>query len=361
MIRYSVFGLLYTRTCPLSCRHCIIESSPKATDKMTPAMALSYIQVIPKYSDTVCITGGEPMLYYNEILPLIREAKRLGLLVSMVTGAGWVSLNKPEIARERMLGLKEAGLDNLLISWDDYHEEFSPAENALLLIEFCKEIGLAHHVRGVIPAFGPNPKIEQKLVTIDVRYEKVGIMRLGTATLLPEDHFQFSEETRRGGCSTALQGVVEPDGMVYACCGPSRYSKKTSPLVLGNTNDENLDTILHRAVRDPLIQAISSVGPYGLLQLIKQDPTLQNVLPVRERYIGICDLCLDLTNLPVIVQRLRERLSEPEIRVALTAAHLYSRAGSDLRQLAPPMLGAPAYSPTDVQEMYSTVHPTDSL
>lgn len=66
--------------------------------------------------------------------------------------------------------MKQEGLDNLLVSW----EEFSPVENALLLIELCKEIGLANFVGGVIPQFGPDPRIEQKLVNIDVRYEKVG-------------------------------------------------------------------------------------------------------------------------------------------------------------------------------------------
>ncbi|NYF78406.1 MoaA/NifB/PqqE/SkfB family radical SAM enzyme [Granulicella arctica] len=303
---------------------------------MTPAQASEYLKIIPKYSDQVCFTGGEPLLYYNEILPLIRQAKELGLKATLVTGGGWVSQKKPEIARERMMGLKEAGLDTLLVSWDDYHEEFSPAENALLLVEICKEIGLPNFVRGVMSAFGPNPRIEQKLVNIDVNYQKVSVLRLGTAATLPEEHFTFKAFAGKGGCSTALQAVIEPDGNVYACCGPARFAKKpSSPLVLGNTADEDLDSILHRAVRDPLVEAISSIGPYGLFQLIKDEPSLRGLLPVRDRYTGICELCLDMNDVPAVVQRIRERLDDDGVRMAIAAAHLYSQTSPELRALTP--------------------------
>ncbi len=334
MIQYEVFGLLYTRTCPLSCRHCIIESSPKAEGKMTPEQASAYIKVIPRYSEQLCFTGGEPLLYYNEIVPLIREAKQIGLLVSLVTGAGWVSQKKPEIARERVRVLKDAGLDTLLISWDDYHEEWSAPENVELLLSLCKEYGLPAYVRGVMAAFGPNPRIEEKLVQIDVPYQKIGVVRLGHAATLPTNHFTFSEMPGPGGCGTIFQPVIEPDGYVYACCGPSRSSHRTSPLVLGNTFDEDLDSILHRAVRDPLLEAISTIGPYGLFQLIKEDPNLRDLLPVRDRYTGVCELCLDMNDVPEVVEGLRRRLGDHDILTMLTAASLFHGSSPELRALA---------------------------
>jgi organic radical activating enzyme len=334
MIRYDVFGLLYTRTCPLSCRHCIIESSPKATGKMTPEIASEYIKVIPKYSSQLCFTGGEPLLYYSEIVPLIRQATEIGLLVSLVTGAGWVSQSKPEIARERVQGLKEAGLKTLLISWDDYHEEFSPQENVLLLIELCKEFDLPVYVRGVMTSFGPNPRIAEKLVNIKVSYQKINVVRLGNAAELPEEHFTFVDFPNQGHCGTVYQPVIEPDGYVYACCGPSRSSKRSSPLVLGNTFEEDLDSILHRAVNDPVLEAIGTIGPTGLYHLVKDDPDMQDLLPTRKQYTGICELCLDLNNVPEIVQRMRDRMDSDDVRKLLVAAHIYNTASSELRDLS---------------------------
>jgi hypothetical protein len=332
MIRYATIGLMYTRTCPLSCRHCIIESSPKATDKMQQSVASEYIKVIPKFSDQMCFTGGEPLLYYNELLPLIRQAKAIGLVVSMVTGAGWVSTSKPHIARERIAGIKAAGMDSLVVSWDVYHEEFSPPENALLVLEAAKDVGLNVQVRGVMPATGPLPRIEQKLVNINVLYQKEAILRLGAAASLPEDHFNFGEMPKTGGCGTIFQPIIEPNGQVYACCGPSRGSKNPdSPLVLGNTNEESLESIFDRAVRDPLLEAISSIGPYALFGLIKDDPSLRGVLPVRDRYTGICEACLDMNDVPAVVAKLRERISEPEINSLLVATRLYQQSSPELR------------------------------
>jgi len=332
MIRYSTVGLLYTRTCPLACRHCIIESSPKETDKIQQDVASQYINVISKYSNQLCFTGGEPLLYYNEIVPLIRQGKELGLGVSLVTGAGWVSTAKPLIARERIFGIKKAGLDSLVVSWDSYHEEFSPPENALLLLALAREAGLSVQVRGVMSSSGPSPRIEQTLVSINVQYQKTKIVRLGSAIKLPEDHFTFGDIPMTGGCANILQPVIEPNGQVYACCGPSRSSKSAnSPLILGNTNNESLESIFHRAVRDPIFEAIATVGPHSLFNLIKNDPSLSDILPERSHYTGICELCLDMNDLPTLVERLRERLSETRVSKVLAATRLYHQADLQLR------------------------------
>ena len=299
---------------------------------MQQRVASEYIKVIPKYSDQLCFTGGEPLLYYNEIVPLIRQGKELGLGVSLVTGAGWVNTAKPHIARERIFGIKQAGLDSLVVSWDAYHEEFSPSENALLLLELAGEAGLSVQVRGVMSSDGPSPRIEQTLININVKYQKVKILRLGSAARLPEDHFVFGDIPRTGGCANILQPVIEPNGQVYACCGPSRSGKSaSSPLILGNTNNESLESIFHRAVRDPLLEAIATIGPHSLFNLIKNDPSLSDVLPLRSHYTGICELCLDMNDLPVVVQRVRERLSETGVSRLLTATRLYSQADSSLR------------------------------
>jgi len=299
---------------------------------MQQSVASEYIKVIPKYSDQLCFTGGEPLLYYNEIVPLIRQGKELGLRVSLVTGAGWVNTAKPHIARERIFGIKQAGLDSLVVSWDSYHEEFSPPENALLLLELAAEVGLSVQVRGVMSSSGPSPRIEQTLVNINVNYQKVKLLRLGSAARLPEDHFIFGDIPRTGGCANIMQPVIEPNGQVYACCGPSRNSKNaSSPLILGNTNNESLESIFHRAVRDPLLEAIATVGPHSLFNLVKNDPSLSDILPVRSRYTGICELCLDMNDLPAVVERLRERLSETGVSKVLTATRLYHQAGLQMQ------------------------------
>ncbi|MEO6802784.1 MAG: radical SAM/SPASM domain-containing protein [Granulicella sp.] len=327
---------MYTATCPLECRDCIVSASPRAQGKMTPETALECIKIIPKYSDTVCFTGGEPMLYYNEILPLVREANALGLMVTMVTGCGWVRLEKEHIARERIFALKEAGLTTLCVSWDVYHEEFAPKEYPLLIIKLCKEAGIPVVVRGVIGASGEISNIKETLIQIEVPYQRAQLMRLGSAETLPDDHFAFNPTMEKlgGACSVINTPVVEYNGRVYACCGPSRHSKSAeSPLVLGDITKESLDSILYRSVRDPILEAINTIGPLGVFRLMNEDPAMKDLLPVRAFYTGFCELCLDMFDIPDLVAKIRERLSTADALRLLTAAKMFEQADLEMKKM----------------------------
>jgi hypothetical protein len=334
MLQYTTVGLLYTRTCPLACRHCIIESSPKAEGKMRQDTAAEYLRTITAYSKEVCFTGGEPLLYYTEVVELIRFAVSLGLETSVVSGAGWVRVDKTEIARERVRGLKEAGLKKLCISWDQYHEEFSPRAQAELLASLAQEFEIEVVVRGVVPANRRDAR--PKTVFGGVAAEFQSLIQLGTARTLPEEQFLKLDEPPRGACSTVLTPSIEPDGNVYACCGPARFGKTGSPLLLGNTGEESLGAILERGRRDPILKAISLVGPFGLYQLLKKTDRYEEVFQRRRHYNNMCDLCLDMTDLPDVVTRLRARLSDADGRAMLMAAEMLQRKKAAQEQFVAP-------------------------
>jgi len=119
-----------------------------------------------------------------------------------------------------------------------------------------------------------------------------------------------------------MSTVIEHDGTVYACCGPSHFSANHSPLRLGNAEEEPLETILDRAVNDPILEVISLLGPYGLYILLQQSE-LKHLYIARKSYNSICDLCLDLTNLPEVVSTIRDQLlKDRSAQVLITAARL---------------------------------------
>ena len=332
-MRYKTVGLLYTRTCPLQCGHCIIESSPRATGKMQPAVAESYIRTIVQYADEVCFTGGEPLLYYNEVVELIRMARQLGLRVSLVSGAGWVRTDKAHIARERVRGLAEAGLNKICISWDQYHEEFSPRANAQLLGSLAAEYGIDVVVRGVVPADLEGEKPTVMFDRFPAQFQN--LIQLGAAKSLPESQFLHYAEPPRGACDVVLTPAIEPDGNVYACCGPSRFATSTSPLRLGNTNEESLDAIFARGVNDPILNALLTIGPRGLLDLLKKTSAYPEFEP-RMHYNNVCDLCMDLTDVPAIVDAVRGKLSDAEGKAMLMAAAMIQAKRRGLLPEAPP-------------------------
>jgi MoaA/NifB/PqqE/SkfB family radical SAM enzyme len=331
MPKFDVIGLLYTRTCPLACGHCIIESSPKAQDKMQFDAAMEMLPTIAHHATTVCFTGGEPLLYHAEIVKLIEAAKRLGLKTSLVSGAGWV--RKRALAEVRVAQLQQAGLDKLCVSADRFHEEYSPKERAHLLVELARRAGITVLVRGVIPATLTASEEKQRFAPGNINYDPVPLVRLGAARNLPDEQFHHLASPPKGRCRVALSPVVEPDGTVYACCGPSRYAHQPSPLILGNVRDESLDTILSRGAADPLLKALWLIGPYGLLELLRNRLDTQHLISLRKSYTGICELCLDLTDSLTVVAALRTRLTHTDAQALLTAAALWAKgsaAGQDV-------------------------------
>jgi len=321
MIRHRAIGLLYTRTCPLACRHCITESSPQAKGRMRPEQVRRYLPAIRRFTQHLSFTGGEPLLYHREILTLATEATELGLEVSVVTGAGWVTSDA--MAHRRVGELVAAGISRMVISSDRYHEAFTPREHALILARAACDAGIAVDVRTVVPANGNLEDHQEAFRDLPVRFESTSPLKLGAARDLPEADFHWQDGPPKGICNVVLRPVIEPDGTVYACCGPGHFSRRSSPLVLGNAEETPLDEILARGARDPMLEAISLIGPHGLNQLLAGCRRNGVSSPPR-RYSGVCDLCLDLNGSPETVAALRERLEESDAQILLAAARMWA-------------------------------------
>ncbi len=323
MIRHQVVGLMYTRTCPLACRHCITESSPQAKGRMTVAQARRYLPAIARFSSVLSFTGGEALLYYRDILALTAEARAIGLRVSVVTGAGWVK--NEAMARSRLRALQAAGVGSLVVSWDGYHEELAPRENALTVVRLACEIGLRVTVRTITRGDGAREEYHAPFAAFPIRFEAGTIVPLGQAAGLPAEHFPASAGPPKGVCGVVTLPVIEPDGTVYACCGPGHFSASTSPLRLGNAEQEPLEDILARGCADPILEAISLIGPRGLYTLLQGDTAAARRFQPRRTYAGICELCLDINNSPPLVAALRRRLEEPDAQMTLAAARMWAK------------------------------------
>lgn len=80
--------------------------------------------------------------------------------------------------------------------------------------------------------------------------------------------------------------------------------------MLGNAEESPLEEILERGARDPILEAISLIGPAGLQRLI-------GAAPARRRYTGICEACLDINGSADQVRVLRQRLTDTGARFGL--------------------------------------------
>jgi MoaA/NifB/PqqE/SkfB family radical SAM enzyme len=135
MLVPNTFAIHVTYTCPLSCAHCCFSSHPENKDKLPIAHIIETIRTLDQSTiQMVAFTGGEPLLLGDKLVDAVREASSRGFVTRVVTSAYWGK--NLSVARKRLEELKEAGLQEISISWDYFHEEF------VTLIVFLTFFGL---------------------------------------------------------------------------------------------------------------------------------------------------------------------------------------------------------------------------
>jgi MoaA/NifB/PqqE/SkfB family radical SAM enzyme len=86
------------------------------------------------------IGGGEPFGNFDRLLQIVRAARGAGLagIGYVETGGFWAT--DEATVRERLRALADAGMVQLSISADPYHQEFIPPERVRLLFSVAREV-----------------------------------------------------------------------------------------------------------------------------------------------------------------------------------------------------------------------------
>jgi molybdenum cofactor biosynthesis enzyme MoaA len=170
-------GLLLSYKCSIECRDCIYACSPKyrgdwisEEDARTILMQLSAIfnqslnhkpQTI-SFNYSLHFTGGEPFLNFDLLLSLTRMAKELNIPFPFVeTNCYWC--RDDELTRNKLIQLKEAGLDGILISVNPFNIENIPFERMERAARISKDV------------FGANTIVYQEFY-LDL-FKKIGLKK----------------------------------------------------------------------------------------------------------------------------------------------------------------------------------------
>lgn len=136
-------GLLLTYKCNASCEFCYYTCSPKQGGLMPVEMAIITWQSLKELAGDIAkihITGGEPFLYWDRLLEILREAKKhnLGPVDMIETNGFWATDER--IVIERLKTLEELGMNRLKISCDPFHQEYVDIEPVRRLAHIAKEL-----------------------------------------------------------------------------------------------------------------------------------------------------------------------------------------------------------------------------
>ena len=294
---------------------------------MSLRTALGLLDGLNRVTDSITVTGGEPLLYPAEIIELILAARDQGLKVRLGTGGSWELQH--EDSQQVFRALAEVGLHQLILSWDIYHEEFYPLEKAVECARNAAEAGLKVKVAMCTPAHCEGLHHQKSFEAIPVKVQRYGLVRTGRAKGLPHGHFRRYSELPDESCAPVYP-LVDCEGRLFACCGPFYAGPRSHLLTLGSTGKNSAAEMLTEAAEDPLLQFLYTYGPGGLCFLLRKSGW--ESLHVRRRsYTHKCELCLDLTGSREVVTALRSWLSSPEGRGHLAAVYMRrEHSGRDL-------------------------------
>jgi MoaA/NifB/PqqE/SkfB family radical SAM enzyme len=291
-------SLILTNKCNAACRHCGFACGPDKNETMTVKDALFYIEAAKSFPSLkmVCLTGGEPFLYYDRVVDIMAHAFKQGLTSEIVTNCFWAE--NYEISFGKLKRLRELGLVNFVTSLDDFHLEYIPVDNIKNAIRVAVDIGLKVTVKTLeydncrIKSEDVPELLELSQETKNLSLQKIEPVSEGRFKLLKSNKMVKDLEKRAirkqdvnlsGGCSKIIKfPAVNPMGELYPCCGfgdGSRFS--------GKYPDSNFYELLSMMQNNLLFNLLATLGPHGVLKLAEQYFTE----PIRDSYDNPCELC----------------------------------------------------------------------
>lgn len=272
-------ALLLTYKCNFSCDHCSVSAGPKrrevlAADYMRRAIREAY--AVPSIR-TVVFTGGESTLYPDLLEAGISLAHNKGFITRLVTNAWWAKT--PEQAKSFLQNIRAAGLDELNVSYDDFHlpylERFGGEQNVLNAVQAATELGMTVLVGTVLhPGARINSSYLRRIfqnarVQGEVKFLEDFVFPLGRARQKLPVHFFNSDPAERecGACGDAGQTLaILPDGSLLFCCGHIVNSKAQAIFTVDNlASGVALTEMIERMQRNVLYWWLHLEGPEAVL------------------------------------------------------------------------------------------------
>ncbi|MHC2531902.1 radical SAM protein [Bradyrhizobium diazoefficiens] len=282
-------GILLWNKCDAKCAHCAVSSGPDqhallTDDQLKRAIdACFYDDPAPK----IGLSGGESFLYFKRLIYIVSYAASRGAIVSLNTNCSWAL----DSARaERKLGLiQEAGLRRLIVSTDEFHLAYIPAERVINVVRACKALNLEIELQFVATKTSLRladflKKYEDEFLNVRVR--EIPCHPVGRAVQEVDDDAIFRKPGTPTGCCPSAVLSIAADGRVIPCCNTAGH---LPALQVGHVDDAIED--LHLKFRtDAVMHLMQRKGPH----IFVAAATNAGFTVDRRGYVDQCHLCHDL-------------------------------------------------------------------
>ena len=113
-------GLSLTHSCNFQCKHCLVESTLER--KIADDEVISKFYEIVKYNnpDTVCIVGGEPLLFLDKVIEIVNNIKPIcNNIIIFSNGTFLLDKEKREIIKNLKVQVRISKTDFHKFFWND--------------------------------------------------------------------------------------------------------------------------------------------------------------------------------------------------------------------------------------------------
>jgi len=289
-------------------------------------------------------SGGEPFLHLDLLHELFRHVKdHFGYKMSISTNAFWA---KSETTSKNVLKeLVDLGLWSLLVSVDDFHQEYVDVRNIEHCVRAATDLGVKCFMQCIETRSSRKTEDFKKSLRIPADSELVEWASIPCDPVgrgereIPSEDLILEWKVRPGICSMLKVWIVDPDGWVSACCGTA----SSDYLKTGNAFKEPLADIIHRANVNPLLNALAAWGgPFLLMDLLRDQGFPGFAEGV---YTGPCHACHTVLGNREAVEKILPALESRQLDlvmsrlVAQKQAHQhYQQKGEDNIWLPSPRL-----------------------
>jgi hypothetical protein len=346
-----------TEQCPAECAHCVVMAGPRRVGFLDRGVARGAIRGAAAVEGLrfVILTGGETFLALENVVSMCREAREWGLRTRVVTNGFWA--RSPEEARRTLERLAGEGIDQLAVSFDQYHLPWIEPERV-------RNVFLGARRATDLPYLVFSAVIPTVPGAWEHRYSSTGVpwpravlellhrygfspeecvprelVRAQAERLDPEDQARFRAKLIRNravvhwnplslggratrelaadiegwsidedwtGCAVAgFQVTVPSSARLYPCC--SVWSNSIYHHFGAVTDAGGFAAQVTAMMGDPVVRTIREQGPVALIRQLRRQG-----VPLPDRFYDICHACEEMIS-AVPLRRLRaaaERLAE---------------------------------------------------
>lgn len=294
------FGMTYN--CTGRCRHCSVGDKINSGDKshieyrQIKGLLKKVAALYPVHS--VMCFGGEPLLYSDDVCGIMSEATECGILLREIITNGYFSRDESRIA-EVVSSLEKAGITQILLSVDAFHQENIPLEPVFSFARSAADSSIEIKLQ---PAWLVN---EQADNTYNTRTREIlngftdlhipinqgnDIFPSGNAALNLSEYYVKKPVDLNQKCGEApytdrlddLRTIsIAPNGDLYACC-----------FVIGNIYRESVTDSINRynPHEDEMMSALLNGGLPELMKLAKT----RGIEVDPEEHYTACSICKEI-------------------------------------------------------------------